>query len=79
MVWSQFSHKILGVHPGNFVLDNWDKMNLGQNWDKINDTLTKKNQYLEQSATLFATKKKDKPNPLTQTFVHTSNIYYSKL
>ena len=34
MLWSQFSYKILGTHFGNSVLNN-------NNWDKINDNLTK--------------------------------------
>ena len=54
MVWSHFSIKILGVHFGSSVLDN-------SNWDKISHSLPKKkkkkNQYLEQSATLIAMKK----------------------
>ena len=55
MTWLQFSIKILGVHFGNSVIDN-------SNWNKISHTLTKKNQYLEQSYE----KKKCKSNPLIQ-------------
>ena len=51
MIWSKFSIKILEVHFGNSVPDN-------SNWDKISHILTKKNQFLEQSATLFGMKKK---------------------
>ena len=73
MVWSQFSIKILGVYFGNYVLDN-------SNWDKISPSLTRKNQYFEQSATIFGIKKKNcKPNPFIQTLVCGSNIYYSKI
>ena len=59
-----------GVHFGNSVLDN-------SNWDKISHSLTKKN--ISKSATLFGTKKKNcEPNPLIQTLVYRSNIYYPK-
>ena len=73
MVWLQLSIKLTGLHFGNSVLDN-------SNWDKVSHSLTKK-QYLEQSKTLFEMKKKKncKPNPLTQTLVFRSNIYYSKI
>ena len=72
MVWSQFSIKIRGLHFGNSVLDN-------SSWNKINHSLTKKNQYLEPSATLFEIKKNCKPKTLIQTLVYRSNIYYSKI
>ena len=52
MVQSEFSIKTLGVHFGNYVLDN-------SHWDKISHSLTKK-QHLKQSATLFEMKKKKK-------------------
>ena len=60
---------------GNFVLDNL-------NWDKISHSLTKKSQYLEQSATLFEMKKKIKncePNSLIQSLVSRLNISYSEI
>ena len=40
----------------------------------------RENQYFKQSATVFGLKKKRNcnPNPLIQTFVYRSNIYYSK-
>ena len=82
MVWSQFSIKIIWVHFVNFILDN-------SNLDKISHSLTKKNQYFEQSATLFGiiknkkkkrkTEKNCKANPLSQTLVYRSSIYYSKI
>ena len=72
MVWSQISFKILGIHFGKSVLDN-------SNWDEIIHNSC--NQYLEQSATLFEMKKEKncKSNPLIQTLVYRSNIYYSKI
>ena len=64
------------VHFGNSVLDN-------SNWEKISHSLTKKDQYLKESATIFEMKKKKKknckPNPLKKTLVYRSNIYYSKI
>ena len=51
MVWSQFSIKILGVNIGNSVFDI-------SNWDKISHSLTKKIQYVGESATLFGMKQK---------------------
>ena len=53
MVWSQFSIKILGVNIGNSVFDI-------SNWDKISHSLTKKIQYVGESATLFGMKQKKK-------------------
>ena len=75
MVWSQFSIKILGVNIGNSVFDI-------SNWDKISHSLTKKIQYVGESATLFGMKQKKnncKSNPLIQTLVSRSKIYYSKI
>ena len=75
MVWSQFSIRILLVHFGNSVLDN-------SNLEKISHSLTKKHQYLKESATIFEMKKKKtncKLNPLKKTLVYRSNIYYSKI
>ena len=51
MVWSQFSIKILGGHFGDSVLSN-------NNWDKVNDNLTKKKSCFEQSVILFEREKK---------------------
>ena len=42
-------------------------------------TPPKKNQYFEQSATLFEVKKKIKSNSLIQALAYKSNIYYSKI
>ena len=39
MVWSHSSIKVLGGYFGNSVLDNF-------NWDKKNDSLTKKYIYI---------------------------------
>ena len=52
---------------------------VNSNWDKISDSLRKRNQYLELTATLFEAKKNCRPNPLIQIFVHRSNIHYSKV
>ena len=52
MVWPQFSTKIFGVHFGKSVLHN-------PNWDKINHSLTKKNQCFEQSTTLFGMREEE--------------------
>ena len=52
---------------------------VNSNWDKISDSLRKRNQYLELRATLFEAKKNCRPNPLIQIFVHRSNIHYSKV
>ena len=52
---------------------------VNSNWDKISDSLRKRNQYLELRATLFEAKKNCRPNPLIQVFVHRSNIHYSKV
>ena len=75
MVSSKYSIKILGVHFGNSVLDN-------SSWDEINGSLGNNCQYIEQGATLFEIKKKEKnfkPNPLIQTLVHSSDKYYSDI
>ena len=66
------------VHFGNSVLDNSD-------WDKTSDSLTKskKNQYFEQSATLFGTKKNKNKRTVNQILLpklwYRSDIYYFKI
>ena len=68
----------LWVHFGNSVLDNSD-------WDKTSDSLTKskKNQYFEQSATLFGTKKNKNKRTVNQILLpklwYRSDIYYFKI
>ena len=71
MVWSQFSIKILGVHFGSFVLDN-------SNSAKISHSLAKKIN-VWKSAHSWDEKKRYKSNPLIQTLIYRSNIYYSKI
>ena len=66
---SQCSIKIIKVKFGNLVLDD-------SNYDKINHSLTKKNQYLEQSGSHFEMKNNCKPNPFV---VYGSYIYSSKI
>ena len=68
MVWSQFSIMILGVYFDNSVLYN-------SNWDKISNSNRKKNQYFEESTTLFGMKKKI----VIQTLVYKSNILDCKI
>ena len=57
------SIKIPGVNFGNSVFDN-------SKWDKIRD--------LEKSGTLLERGNR-KPNPLIESVVHRSNLYYSKI
>ena len=72
MVWSQFSIKTFGVYFLNSVLDN-------NNWDRINEKLTKKS-YLEQRATLFVNKRNNrKPNAFIETLVHRSNTLFQNI
>ena len=63
------SIKIPGVNFGNYVFDN-------SKWDKISDGIAKKN--MEQSGTLFE-RGNCKLNPLIESVVHRSNLYYSKI
>ena len=56
------SIKIPGVNFGDSVFDN-------SKWDKISD--------LEQSGTLLERGNR-KPNPLIESVVHRSNLYYSR-
>ena len=75
MVRSQFPIKILGVHFGNYVLDN-------PNWNKISHSLTKKiniSNRVQLSLGWKKRKKNCKPNALIQTLVYRSNIYCSKI
>ena len=70
-----FPLKYLRVHFGNSVLDNL-------NWHEISHSLTKKNQYFEQIATLFGMNKKkknSKPNRPIQTLVYKSYISNPKI
>ena len=73
MVWSQFSIKILGVHSGSSVVDN-------SSWDKISHSFAKKSVFGTECNSLLDEKKKNcKSNPLIQTLIYRSNIYYSKI
>ena len=73
MVWSQFSIKILGVHSGSSVVDN-------SSWDKISHSFAKKSVFGTECNSLLDKKKKNcKSNPLIQTLIYRSNIYYSKI
>ena len=75
MVRSQFPIKILGVHFGNYVLDN-------PNWNKISHSLTKKiniSNRVRLSLGWKKRKKNCKPNAVIQTLVYRSNIYCSKI
>ena len=65
MVRPQLSVKILGVHFGNYVLNN-------SNWDKITHNLTKKSIFQTDCYSPWDEKKKkncEQPNLLIQTLV----------